>query len=112
MTHDGIDTEITQKIKDYLALRNDTQPLKEFTCGCVFKNNADEPITCRAGQFIDILGLKGLNEGALQISPKHANFIENRGGATKGDVLKLIETIQEELYLQYGVKFETEVQFD
>ena len=112
LVHLGQDPEISNTIKEYLSLRNKTQPLKEFTCGCVFKNNIKGARICRAGQFIDILGLKGLTHRNLRISPKHANFIENMGGASKIGMVELIEIIKNELYLQYGVRFETEVQFD
>ena len=111
MKHLGIDPAASQKIKDYLDLRNRSQPLKEFTCGCVFKNMSKDSLTCRAGLFIDILGLKGLMLNTLVVSPKHANFIENRGNATRKEVLKLIELIKNELYLQYGIMFDTEVKY-
>lgn len=109
LTHKGQSTEITEKIKNYLALRNRTQPLKESTCGCIFKNNHKEEQVCRAGMFIDILGLKGFTNKNMQISPKHANFMVNLGGADFGDVCETISFIKKELRLQYGVDFETEV---
>jgi UDP-N-acetylmuramate dehydrogenase len=111
--HFGIDPEITKKIREYLEMRTRTQPLKEWTCGCVFKNNQnlDSGVTCRAGHFIDIIGLKGLSYKNLQISPKHANFMENRGESTHEDVLTFIEIIQKELKLHSGVSFETEVEY-
>jgi UDP-N-acetylmuramate dehydrogenase len=111
--HFGIDTAISKKIKEYLDMRTRTQPLKEWTCGCIFKNhqNIDSGVTCRAGLFIDIMGLKGLTIKNLQISPKHANFMENRGESSYEDVLQMISVLQKEMKLQYGVDFETEVEF-
>ncbi len=111
--HLGIDSEISKKIREYLEMRTRTQPLKEWTCGCIFKNNLnlDSGITCRAGHFIDIIGLKGLSYKNLQISPKHANFMENRGASTHDDVLNFIDIIQKELKLHSGVSFETEVEY-
>lgn len=108
MGHNGIDLEISNKIKNYLELRNRTQPLKEWTCGCIFKNSKLER-TCLAGKFIDILGLKGLTHNGMRVSPKHANFMENENSASKQDVVALIKIIKDELRLQYGVEFETEV---
>lgn len=107
LVHFGIDPEISKKIRDYLEMRNRTQPLKESTCGCVFKNHE----TCLAGKSIDIMGLKGFTYKNLQVSPKHANFMENKGDSTYEDVIEMINILKAELKLQYGVSFETEVEF-
>lgn len=113
LVHRGCDPKISQKIKEYLEMRNRTQPLKEATCGCVFKNYHDleRGLTCRAGQFIDIIGMKGFTYKGLRISPKHANFMENFGDSNYEDVLMMIEMIKKELKLQYGVDFSPEVEF-
>lgn len=113
LIHFGIDKAISTKIKEYLEMRTRTQPLKEWTCGCVFKNHHDfeRDVTCRAGLFIDIIGLKGLTFGNLRISPKHANFMENSGDSNIDDVLRMIEVMKKELKLQTGVSFETEVEY-
>ena len=94
-------------------MRNRTQPLKEWTCGCIFKNHHDphSDVTCRAGLFIDIIGLKGLTIKNLKISPKHANFMENSSESSYEDVIQMISVLQKELKLQFGVSFETEVEF-
>lgn len=115
LIHNGIDESIKNKIKEYLALRNKTQPLKEFTCGCIFKNYYDESKsklgmkTCRAGQAIDIIGLKGFQINSLRVSPKHANFMENLGDSNIEDVSKMINKVKKVLNWQFGVDFETEV---
>lgn len=109
LIHFGIDEQISKKIREYLELRNKSQPLKEWTCGCVFKNSSHDAVTCRAGKFIDIMGLKGFSNGEVRISPKHANFMENSGEATYSEVTELIKMVQNELKLQFGVDFETEV---
>ena len=113
LIHFGIDIAITKNIREYLEMRTRTQPLKEWTCGCIFKNatKIESGVTCRAGLFIDIIGLKGLTYKNLEISPKHANFMENRGESSIDDVLTMIEILQKELKLQTGVSFETEVEY-
>lgn len=113
LKHFGVDPEIPTKIHNYLEMRNRTQPLKEWTCGCMFKNyrNDNSGTTCRAGHFIDIIGLKGFMVKNLQISQKHANFMENKGSATQKEVVGMIEAVKQELRLQFGVDFETEVEF-
>jgi UDP-N-acetylmuramate dehydrogenase len=109
LVHLGQSPEITNQIKEYLALRNRTQPLKESTCGCIFKNNNEKPEICRAGMFIDIIGLKGFTHKDIQISPKHANFMVNLGNSNLDDISNTIDIVKKELMLQYGVEFETEV---
>ena len=109
LKHLGIDEKISVIIKDYLKMRNNTQPLKEATCGCMFKNAQNDGMTCRAGLSIDIMGLKGLTLGGVRVSHKHANFMENFSGATREEVLELSRLIQSELALNFGVNFELEV---
>jgi UDP-N-acetylmuramate dehydrogenase len=113
LVHFGIDEAISKKIREYLEMRTRTQPLKEWTCGCIFQNHHDSSrdVTCRAGLFIDIMGLKGLTYKNLQISPKHANFMENRGESSSEDVLTMIGILKKEMKLQYGVSFQTEVEY-
>jgi UDP-N-acetylmuramate dehydrogenase len=86
--------------------RKDNQPLKFRSAGSIFKNPRLE---LGAGQLIDRAGLKGLRKGNAEISPKHANFIVNLGGALSEDVLKLIRTAQLEVDRQFNVKLELEV---
>ena len=113
LIHFGIDQNISKKIREYLEMRTRTQPLKEWTCGCVFQNHhdLDRGVTCRAGLFIDIMGLKGFTYKNLRISPKHANFMENSGESSYEDVLTMINLLQKELKLQTGVSFVTEVEY-
>lgn len=113
LIHFGIDQAVSKKIRDYLEMRTRSQPLKEWTCGCIFKNHQDldRGVTCRAGQFIDIMGLKGFTYKNLRISPKHANFMENSGESSYEDVLMMINILQKEMKLQTGVSFATEVEY-
>ncbi|POB13135.1 MULTISPECIES: UDP-N-acetylmuramate dehydrogenase [Pseudomonadati] len=108
----GQDKYLGEKIRNYLLMRNKSQPLKEKTCGSVFKNIVGDKRTCTAGQFIDILNLKGLQVGDVRVSNLHGNFMENFDKATASDVKELIKIVQDELYLNYGLKFEPEVRID
>ena len=76
------------------------------SCGSVFKN----PPGDAAGRLIEAAGFKGIRQGAAQVSPKHANYILNLGGATARDVLSLIESIREKVRREFGVDLELEVQ--
>ena len=60
-------------------------------------------------EFVDIIGLKGFQLNGIRVSSKHRNFMENVGDATFDDVTNLIDTVKEEMKLQYGVNFELEV---
>lgn len=104
--HFGVDKSIGNKISEYMEYRKNSQPLKTFNCGCVFKNK-DE---VKAGLTIDQLGLKGFNYKGLYISSVHANFIENRDEiATGEDLVEFIEQINERTLKQSAIKFELEV---
>lgn len=104
--HKGLRAEISDKIKKYMQLRRETQPLKSFNCGCVFKNFSTEH---RAGQFIDTLGLKNFTYNSLKVSPTHANFVEHSGNATSEDCEYFLDKLNSILELHTGVKFELEV---
>ena len=63
----------------------------------------------KAGQLIESLGLKGLQVGGAQVSPLHANFIVNTGGALANDIAALIQTVQERVLQSHGIPLITEV---
>ncbi len=97
---------IRQEARQILKLRNAHQPWTAPSAGCIFKN----PVGNRsAGQLIDMAGLKGKRIGDAQVSPKHANFIVNRGQATAGDILALMDLIRTSVYERYRIKLEAEV---
>lgn len=117
LKHFGIDESIGKKIEEYLQYRSDTQPLWAKTCGCMFKNAkikqslTNTLITCPAGKYIDIIGLTGLEYNGVKISRVHGNFFENNGEATYEDVIKLMEVVEKELFRNFGIKFESEVEY-
>ena len=46
--------------------------------------------------------------GGAEISPKHGNFIVNKGHATATDVLELVRIAQETVFERFGVQLEME----
>ncbi len=70
--------EIKADVAELNAQRKAAQPTNRRTFGSVFKNPEHE---LSAGRMLEACGLKGFRIGGAQISPKHANFIENAGGA-------------------------------
>ncbi|MHB8232745.1 MAG: UDP-N-acetylmuramate dehydrogenase [bacterium] len=85
--------------------RKSSQPLGEFSLGCIFKNPAGES----AGKIIEEIGFKGFSNGDASVSEKHANFIVNKGNAKPDDITSLIKIIQEKALLHKGIKLNTEI---
>jgi len=98
--------EMRARIESDLERRRASPPWGEPSAGSVFVN----PPGDAAGRLIDDAGLKGLAVGGAQVSPRHANFIVNRGGATASDVLALIEKVRAEVQRRTGIELELEVE--
>jgi UDP-N-acetylmuramate dehydrogenase len=75
----------------------------------VFKNPGGPTSDLSAGRLIDEAGLKGRRVGGAEVSPVHANFIVNAGGANSADVLSLIEAVRAEVLSRHGVSLDLEV---
>lgn len=100
--------EIRTTVADLIAQRKDTQPTNKRTFGSVFKN---PPGDVGAGRMLELCGLKGHRIGGAIISPKHANFIENAGGATSADCVALMVEARRRAHGEFGVELEREVVF-
>ncbi len=97
-------------MRDYLAQKSAAQPVQEHSSGCIFQNPDPALSDGRgAGQLIEHCGGKGLARGDALVSPKHANFIVNRGRARTADVLALIEDVRLLVRERSGVELATEV---
>jgi UDP-N-acetylenolpyruvoylglucosamine reductase len=99
--------QIKAKVAELIALRKAAQPTNKRTFGSVFKNPDHE---LGAGRMLEACGLKGHAIGGAVISPKHANFIENAGGATTADALALMNEARRRAREQFGVELEHEVE--
>ena len=89
-----------------LAQRKATQPTTKRTFGSVFTNPPGEH---GAGRLIEEVGLKGHRVGGARISPVHANFVENTGGATSVDALALMAEARRRVHERFGIVLEHEV---
>ncbi len=100
-----------------LAYRKATQPLAMPSAGCVFQNpdpavdRVPDGVPASAGALIDRAGLKGRRVGGASISPTHANFIVNEGGATAADVRALVDLAREAVWTKFGVRLRDEVRY-
>ncbi len=93
--------EIKEEVRELNARRKAAQPTNRRTFGSVFKNPEHE---LTAGRMLEACGLKGHRIGGAQISPKHANFIENADGATTADAIALMAEARRRAREQYGVE--------
>ncbi len=98
-------SEILAKMQDYKTRRVTKQPLEYASAGSTFKR----PAGYFAGALIEGAGLKGLSVGDAEVSKKHAGFIINKGNATAGDIIELIELVRKKVYESSGVMLEPEV---
>ena len=100
--------DIRATIADLQSQRKDAQPTNKRTFGSVFKNPEHE---LTAGRMLEVCGLKGHRIGGAQISPKHANFIENADDARTEDAVALMVEARRRAFEKYGVELRHEVEF-
>lgn len=103
---------IRAKMDDFASRRREKQPLEYPSAGSAFKRPAPvdgQPVYAAA--LIDQCGLKGLTVGGAQVSEKHAGFVVNRGGASCGDIIKLMAQVRRRVLQETGVALEPEVRY-
>lgn len=98
-------SEARKKQLSIIEYRTRTQPYGDPSVGCIFRN----PTGHSAGALIEKSGLKGTKIGGAEVSPLHANFIVNRGGATSSDVESLAALIRSQVKEKTGIDLEMEV---
>jgi UDP-N-acetylenolpyruvoylglucosamine reductase len=100
--------QIKANVARLQALRKAAQPTNKRTFGSVFKNPDHE---LSAGRMLEACGLKGHRIGGAQISPRHANFIENAESARSDDAVALMAEARRRALEQFGVELQHEVEF-
>ena len=105
---------LDEQIAEMFEWRQSGTPFNQPCCGSVFKNPSGpswkrEGGPRTAGQLIEAAGLKGLRVGSAEVSPMHANYFVNNGGATAADVRGLIEQVQRRVEGEFGALLEPEV---
>lgn len=112
---------VMRRVKDIFLYKRNTQPMADKSAGCAFKNptgpasldpgqvDPSGPDPQLAGSLIDQAGLKGLRLGGAEVSPKHANFIVTHPGCTCGDILALIDRVQQTVRDRFDIELEPEV---
>ena len=97
--------EIEAEVRGLRDRRKEREPSGVANSGSTFKN----PTGLFAGKLIEECGLKGRSVGAAQVSPKHANWLVNNGGATAAELLELIEIVRAEVLARHALRLELEV---
>ena len=103
--HEDEEAAIRERMRSLMERRRASQPLDLPSAGSTFKR----PAGGFAAALIDQAGLKGCAVGGAMVSPKHAGFVVNRGGAAFEDVSRLMEHIQETVFRTSGIELEPEV---
>ena len=99
--------EIRAAVAEMQAVRKAAQPTNKRTFGSVFKNPRHE---LSAGRMLEACGRRGHRIGGAQISPRHANVIENADGARSLDAIELMTEARRRALEEFGVELEHEVQ--
>lgn len=98
--------EVRQRMQALLEVRRRTQPRGVPSAGSFFRN----PPGVAAGFLIEQAGCKGMRVGGAEVSPVHANFLVNVGGATAADILALAARVRERVAERFGLWLEPEVE--
>lgn len=102
---------IKARLEEMRGRRREAQPSGIKTFGSTFKNPEGPRVEGRsAGQLLEAAGCQGLRHGGARFSPKHANFVENAGGATTAEVLELMAEGRRRVHELTGIVLEPEVQ--
>ncbi len=98
---------IRERCRVFQDRRRQSQPTGFANAGSFFKNPANDS----AGRLIEASGCKGLKVGGAMVSPAHANFLVNTGGATAADIINLMMLVQARVKKESGIELEPEVHF-
>ncbi len=101
----GDKNEIEKKVNEIKLIREKTQPIKEKTSGSTFKN----PKNNFAAKLIEMSNCKGLSEGGIFVSNKHANFLVNKKEGTASQIEELGNKIIKRVYDKFKIKLEWEI---
>ncbi len=108
---------IIARMDEQLARRDASQPTRARSAGSTFRNPAGFSSTGRgdhgqelmAWKLIDDAGMRGATLGGAQMSPMHANFLVNAGGASAADLENLGELVRKKVWESSGITLEWEI---
>lgn len=103
----GTREAVFERMRQVNEKRRASQPWGEKTFGSAFRNPPEG--SGKAWELLERAGMKGEREGDACFSPKHANFLVNRGNATAADVRRLLSRGQSAVRLSCGILLLPEV---
>ena len=118
---------LQQTANDIVKVRNEKFPVTMKCAGSIFKNllwkelppevaAAVPAAVVREGKvpaayFLEQVGAKGSERGAIRVATYHANLIYNAGGGTAADLCALIAELKQRVKERFGLDLEEEVQY-
>jgi UDP-N-acetylmuramate dehydrogenase len=96
---------IRAAMRGHMARKKSTQPVREKSAGCVFKN--PDP-ALPAGKLLDEAGFRGKRLGGMLFSRLHANFLVNDGSGSADAAFDLIDMAREAVRERRGIALELE----
>ena len=96
---------VREEMQQRLVRRKNTQPIALPNAGSCFRN----PPGDKAARLIEAAGAKGWRVGGAEVSPLHANFINNVDGARAQDVAALLARVRRAVVDRFGVELQLEV---
>ena len=101
---------IAEKMREIMASREASQPIRERTGGSTFANpDLEKSGGRKSWQLIDSVGGRGRVVGDAQVSEQHCNFMINRGDASAADLEQLIESLRNDVLTKTGVELRWEI---
>jgi UDP-N-acetylmuramate dehydrogenase len=108
---------LAARMEAQITLRDVTQPTGERSAGSTFRNPSgfsstgrdDDVHDLKAWKLIEKAGMRGATLGRAQMSPKHANFLINTGGATAADLENLGELVRKKVLDSSQIELEWEI---
>ena len=113
----GDPAALEARMDDQIARRDASQPTKDRSAGSTFRNpagfsstgRADDTQELKAWALIDAAGMRGATRGGAQMSPMHANFLINAGGASAADLEGLGEEVRRRVLENSGISLVWEI---
>ncbi len=95
-----------QLLSKYSLKRSRSQPIKQWSSGCIFKNPS---IKVAASSLIDSANLSKERVGGIYVSRKHCNYLINDGTGTCHDLEELILFIRNKIKTRYKITLDKEI---
>ena len=96
----------SKMLSNYAKSRSDSQPIKQWSSGCIFKNPSKK---ISASSLIDSASLDIEKIGGIYISKKHCNYLINDGTGTCQDLEDLIGYIYNRIKKKYNILLNKEI---